>query len=251
MRLISIGHSSASRTTPPNCGSGASARRISWDPQVSSRSTTARCWHCHRRARRSFPRLLSFSKWAGARLPIPTIWSPRPACVLSTSTTSRSWGSTMLAEERPQASFGPKASLQELHFEIEQLNSEYAYVLDNEHYDDFLDFFVEDCLYRVVPRENHLLRLPIAAIHCESKGMIKDRVYAARQSTMAEPRTLRHFISNVRSEEVGDEEVRAEANVLIVQTMINRMTEIVLSGIYLDRIVRGDGRYLFKERLCI
>jgi 3-phenylpropionate/cinnamic acid dioxygenase small subunit len=157
----------------------------------------------------------------------------------------------MLAEAQPQALVAPKASLQELHFEIEQLNSEYAYALDNERYEEFPELFVEDCLYRVVPRENHLLGLPIAAIHCESKGMIKDRVHAARESTMAEPRTLRHFISNVRVLEAGADEIRAEANVLIVQTMINRMTEIVLSGFYLDRIVRTGGRLRFKERLCI
>ncbi|HML14083.1 MAG TPA: aromatic-ring-hydroxylating dioxygenase subunit beta [Xanthobacteraceae bacterium] len=155
----------------------------------------------------------------------------------------------MLAEAQPQVA--ATASLQELHFEIEQLNSEYAHVLDNERYEEFAELFVEDCLYRVVPRENHLLGLPIAAIHCESKGMIKDRVHAARESTMAEPRTLRHFITNVRVLEAGADEVRAEANVLIVQTMINRMTEIVLSGFYLDRIVRAGGRLRFKERLCI
>jgi 3-phenylpropionate/cinnamic acid dioxygenase small subunit len=153
----------------------------------------------------------------------------------------------MLAE----APVAPMASLQELHFEIEQLNSEYARVLDNERFEEFPEFFVEDCLYRVVPRENHLLGLPIAVIHCESKGMIEDRVYAARESTMAEPRTLRHFITNVRILEASGEAIRAEANVLIVQTMINRMTEIVLSGFYLDSIVRCDGRLLFKERLCI
>jgi hypothetical protein len=39
--------------------------------------------------------------------------------------------------------------------------------------------------------------------------------------------------------------------VLIVQTMINRMTEIVLAGVYLDRIARDGERLLFKERLCI
>jgi anthranilate 1,2-dioxygenase small subunit len=157
----------------------------------------------------------------------------------------------MLADEQPQEAFTSMASLRELHFEIEQLNNRYAHVLDSEHYEEFPDFFVEDCLYRVVPRENHLLGLPIAAIHCESKGMIKDRVFAARESTMAEPRTLRHFISNVRILEAGAEAIRAEANVLIVQTMINRMTEIMLSGFYLDRIVRSDGRLRFKERLCI
>jgi 3-phenylpropionate/cinnamic acid dioxygenase small subunit len=155
----------------------------------------------------------------------------------------------MLAEA--QASAVPIASLRDLHFEIERLNSEYARILDDERFEEFSELFVEDCLYRVVPRENHLLGLPIAAIHCESKGMIKDRVYAARESTMAEPRTLRHFITNVRILEAGDATIRAEANVLIVQTMINRMTEIVLSGFYRDRIVRRDGRFLFKERLCV
>jgi 3-phenylpropionate/cinnamic acid dioxygenase small subunit len=157
----------------------------------------------------------------------------------------------MPAEAQPQAPTALKASLQEFHFEIEQLNSEYGHLLDNERYEEFAELFVEDCLYRVVPRENHLLGLPIAAIHCESKGMIKDRVYAARESTMAESRTLRHFITNIRILEAGTEAIRTEANVLIMQTMINRMTEIVLSGTYLDRIVRSGGRLRFKERLCI
>jgi len=157
----------------------------------------------------------------------------------------------MLAEAQPPAAAAATSSLQQLHFEIERLNSDYARILDDERFEEFPDLFVDDCLYRVVPRENHLLGLPIAAIHCESKGMIKDRVYAARESTMAEPRTLRHFITNLRILEAGGEEIRAEANVLLVQTMINRMTEIVLSGFYLDRIVRSDGRFLFKERLCV
>ena len=157
----------------------------------------------------------------------------------------------MLAEAQTGARGVPMASLQELHFEIEQLNSEYARILDSERFEEFPELFVEECLYRVVPRENHLLGLPIAVIHCESKGMIKDRIYAARESTMAEPRTLRHFITNIRILEAGDEAVRAEANVLVVQTMINRMTEIVLSGFYLDRIVRSGDRLRFKERLFI
>jgi 3-phenylpropionate/cinnamic acid dioxygenase small subunit len=139
----------------------------------------------------------------------------------------------------------------DVHFELTALNTEYAHALDTGRYDAWLDFFVDDCLYRVVPRENYVLGLPIALIHCESKGMLRDRVLAARDSTMAEPRTIRHFISNIRVLEASDTEIRAEANVLIVQTMINRMTEIVLSGFYLDRITRSEGRLLFKERLCI
>src|SRR6516225_2651645 len=230
----------------------ASAKRISWVRPVSSQSTTARSWRCRKRGRRSFPIPTRFWKWADSRSPIPTTWSLRPACAPFTSTTSRSWGSIMLAEAQTGAPGVPMLSLQELHFEIEQLNSEYARILDNERFEAFPELFVEDCLYRVVPRENHLLGLPIAVIHCESKGMIKDRVTAARESTMAEPRTLRHFITNIRVLDAGNDDViRAEANVLVVQTLIHRMTDIVLSGFYLDRIVRSDGRLLFRERLCI
>jgi 3-phenylpropionate/cinnamic acid dioxygenase small subunit len=155
------------------------------------------------------------------------------------------------AETAPAAALGTATSAAELYLELVALNNDYADVLDTGRYDDFPELFVEDCLYRVVPRENFLLDLPIAVIHCESKGMVKDRVYAARESTMAEPRTFRHFISNIRVLEASDAAVRAQANVLIVQTMINRMTEIVLSGCYRDLIVRRDGRLLFKERLCI
>lgn len=156
----------------------------------------------------------------------------------------------MLADVAPLAPIRRKSAA-ELHFELAALNAEYAHALDSERYDAWLDLFVEDCSYRVVPRENHVLGLPIALIHCESKGMLKDRVVAARDSTMAEPRTIRHFITNVRVLDADEDEIRAEANVLIVETMINRMTEIVLSGVYLDRIARDGERLLFKERLCI
>jgi 3-phenylpropionate/cinnamic acid dioxygenase small subunit len=157
----------------------------------------------------------------------------------------------MLAEAKYLAPIMSPNSAIELHFELTALNTEYAHVLDNQRYEEWPGLFVDDCLYRVVPRENHVLGLPIALIHCESKGMLEDRVVATRDSTMAEPRTIRHFVSNIRVLEANDEEIRAEANVLIVRTMINRMTEIVLSGFYLDRIVRRDMRLLFKERLCI
>ena len=157
----------------------------------------------------------------------------------------------MLAEAEAMAPAAPAASAAELHFELGRLNAEYGHALDNARYDDWLALFTEDCLYRVVPRENHDLGLPIALIHCESKGMLKDRVEAARDSTMAEPRTLRHFITDVRVLEAGAAEIRAEANVLLVQTLINRMTEIVLAGFYRDRLVRADGRLRLRERLCV
>jgi 3-phenylpropionate/cinnamic acid dioxygenase small subunit len=156
----------------------------------------------------------------------------------------------MLAEvKKPPAPAGMSAL--EVHYAVTQLNNEAAAALDNEKYDEFPPLFVEDAVYRVVPRENYVLGLPVAAIHCESRAMIEDRLFAARESTMSEPRTTRHIVSNVRILEANDQEIRAESNVLIVETLSHRMTQILLSGVYIDRIVRSGGRLLFKERLCV
>lgn len=145
----------------------------------------------------------------------------------------------------------PSPSVVELHYAVTALNNEYAALLDAERFEEWAELFTEDATYRVIPRENYVLGLPIASIHCESRGMIEDRVYAARESTMSEPRTLRHLVTNVRVLEHGDDEIRAEAHVLVVQTLSRRMTEIVLSGVYLDRIVAAGGRLRFRERLCV
>lgn len=139
----------------------------------------------------------------------------------------------------------------QLQLEITELNHDYAAALDNGRFETWPDFFTDDCLYRIVPRENHLRGLPIAIMHCESRGMLQDRAYAVRETVMAQPRTLRHFVTNIRVLAATESEIKTEANFLIVRTMLDRMTEILIAGCYLDRIVRLEGKLRFKERLCI
>lgn len=139
----------------------------------------------------------------------------------------------------------------QLQLDITDLNHDYAATLDSGEFDRWPDFFTEDCLYRIVPRENHLRGLPIAIMHCESRGMLQDRAYAVRETVMAQPRTLRHFVTNIRVLAATESAIKAEANFLILRTMLDRMTEILMAGCYLDQIVRQAGRLLFKERLCV
>jgi salicylate 5-hydroxylase small subunit len=139
----------------------------------------------------------------------------------------------------------------ELYFALTELNHDYAAALDNEEFERWPDFFAEDCLYRIVPRENHVRGLPIALMHCESKGMLRDRAYAVRHTAMTQSRTLRHIVSNLRILQVEPTHVATEANFLILRTMPERLTEILMAGRYLDRVVREDGRLCFKERLCV
>jgi 3-phenylpropionate/cinnamic acid dioxygenase small subunit len=139
----------------------------------------------------------------------------------------------------------------ELRLEIEDLYAEYCAALDDGRYEDWPELFTEACLYRVVPRDNYDRGLPIALMHCESRGMLRDRVVAVRETAYYAPRLLRHIVSFIRAKPVECGEIRSEANYLVLQTLADQPTELFNSGRYLDRLVREDGRLRFKERLCI
>jgi salicylate 5-hydroxylase small subunit len=139
----------------------------------------------------------------------------------------------------------------DLRFEIEDLYTAYANTLDEARYRQWPEFFMEDALYRIVPRENYVRGLPIATMHCESKGMIQDRAYAVEELNMVQPRVLRHFISGLTIDSIDGDRIKAGANFLVVQTLFEQLTEIVMAGRYVDEIVRQDGRLLFQSRLCV
>ena len=139
----------------------------------------------------------------------------------------------------------------ELRFEIEDLYTDYANTLDRADYKEWCNFCVDDAIYRIVPRENYVRGLPIAVMHCESKGMIQDRAYAVEELNMTQPRVLRHFVSCLAIESADGDRIKAGANFLVVQTLFEEMTEIVMAGRYVDEIVRQDGRLLFQRRDCV
>jgi 3-phenylpropionate/cinnamic acid dioxygenase small subunit len=73
---------------------------------------------------------------------------------------------------------------------------------------------------------------------------------------MYAPRTLQHFVTNVRVLEVkagpgATATIRAQSNYLLLQTLVDGPTTIQQSGRYYDTFVRANGRLLLKERQCI
>ena len=52
---------------------------------------------------------------------------------------------------------------------LTQLNADYASAVDAADWDAWCDFFTDDCVYRLVPRENHERGLPLATLAFESK----------------------------------------------------------------------------------
>ena len=78
--------------------------------------------------------------------------------------------------------------------ELLQLQATYAAVVDAGDWDAWCELFIDDCCYRLQPRENHDRGFPLATLSFESKGMLKDRVATIRETSMFAPRYLRHIV---------------------------------------------------------
>jgi 3-phenylpropionate/cinnamic acid dioxygenase small subunit len=113
------------------------------------------------------------------------------------------------------------------------------------------ELFTNACVYKVVPRENHELGLPIAVIYCESRDMLFDRVVALRETALYAPRIVRRITSAACVRAIEDDGLRVTANFAVFQTVPDRPSELFLCGRYQDRIVDDAGTLRFAERLCI
>lgn len=138
-----------------------------------------------------------------------------------------------------------------LRLEVEDLLHQYAAVLDAGELEQWPELFTEDCFYEVIPRDNYERGLPLALIRCESKGMLKDRVFAIRETIMYEPRYMRHVISGIRVTGHDDHGLTVEANYAVFETPLHDVTRVFNVGRYLDRIVREADQLKFAEKHCI
>src|ERR1700756_5758757 len=75
---------------------------------------------------------------------------------------------------------------------------DYYAVLDDLRLEEWPDFFTEDCLYRVIPRENFEAGYTLSTIFAESRGMLVDRVLGMTRTQMFAPRTYRRFPGPLR-----------------------------------------------------
>jgi 3-phenylpropionate/cinnamic acid dioxygenase small subunit len=79
--------------------------------------------------------------------------------------------------------------------------------------------------------------------------MLQDRVVGLVRTQVYAPRYYRRFLSNIRiiGHEAGGTRVRQ--NVLVVQTLIDKQSDIVLCGGAYDLVTRDEGRLRFRERV--
>ena len=128
---------------------------------------------------------------------------------------------------------------------------DYYAVLDDVRLEEWPGFFTEDCLYRVIPRENFEAGYTLSTIYAESRGMLIDRVMGVTRTQMYAPRYYRRFPGPLRVVSRDGDSVRVRHNLLVVQTLIDRQTEIVLSAVCHDLLVEDEGRIRLRERIVV
>lgn len=139
----------------------------------------------------------------------------------------------------------------ELRCDIADLYAAYAACLDDGRYGDWPAFFVEDCRYRVVPRENYERGLPLSIMDLQSQGALRDRVYGIESTLFHAPYYQRHIIGPARVTGREGDEIGTEANYLVIRTKRDMPSEVFNAGRYVDRIVVTSDGLRFAAKTCV
>lgn len=139
----------------------------------------------------------------------------------------------------------------EMRMGLEEFYFRYAECLDGGRLQQWPEFFLDSCSYRVTTRRNLRLGPEEDLLSLRTKTSMRDRIVAIGQSEDYEPHTQRHFITNFRLQVTAENDLRVTANVQILRTFPDRASEFLASGYYLDRVAMTGTRFTFREKLCV
>ena len=136
-------------------------------------------------------------------------------------------------------------------FAITQLYADYASAADSGNWDLWPEFFIDNCVYRVQPRENHERGFPLATLSLTSKGMLRDRVYGIKETLFHDPYYQRHVVGTPVIREAEPDRWRCEANYAVFRTKLSEASTVYNVGRTLDVVVRTPDGLKFAVRECI
>jgi len=123
--------------------------------------------------------------------------------------------------------------------------------IDQDKLEEWPEWFTEDGVYRVIPRENLEQNLPLAVLFFEGRDMLRDRVTSLRQANIYNKHYSRHLITNILIEEGTDGRHRAHSNYTYYTTDLEGTTSLFSVGAYDDEIVFVGGQARLKQRTVI
>ncbi|WP_092440340.1 aromatic-ring-hydroxylating dioxygenase subunit beta [Collimonas sp. OK607] len=137
------------------------------------------------------------------------------------------------------------------YFDLMRLYADYASVVDAADWDKWVDFFTEECEYKVQPRENYERGFPLATLSLLSRGMLKDRAYGIRETLFHDPYYQRHVVGVPLVLKHDGDLIVSEANYAVFRTKLSQDSTVFNVGRYLDRVRITPLGLKFESRLCI
>ena len=138
------------------------------------------------------------------------------------------------------------------YFELTQLYGNYASAVDAADWDAWPEFFIDDCVYKLQPRENHERGFPLSTLAFDSKGMLKDRVYGIKETLFHDPYYQRHVVGTPVVHKIdADGRIHSEANYAVFRTRLSKESTVFNVGRTLDEVVRTPQGLKFASRLVI
>ena len=134
---------------------------------------------------------------------------------------------------------------------VVQLHADYAAALDAGRWELWPDFFTDDGVYRLQPRENFERGFPLATLAFEGRGMLQDRVYGIRETLFHDPYYQRHVVGAPVLRRAEGGRIECEANYAVFRTKLSEPTTVFSVGRYLDTIVPTPQGLKFAVRLCV
>ena len=134
---------------------------------------------------------------------------------------------------------------------LQQLYADYALAVDSGQWDLWPEFFTEQCVYKLQPRENFERGFPLCTLMFTSKGMLKDRVYGIRETLYHDPYYQRHVVGAPVVRKVEDGCIHSEANYAVFRTKYDKESTVFNVGRYIDTVVHTPQGLKFAQRLCV
>lgn len=134
---------------------------------------------------------------------------------------------------------------------INDLMADYCHYLDDDRLEEWLDFFTEDCQYKILSRENVEDSLPLELLSCRNKNMLRDRILSLREANIYNIHFDKHLLGAVRILGAENGGYRVQANYSLYQSNQDGVSELFSVGTYRDLITFADGKPLFKEKIAV
>jgi len=138
-----------------------------------------------------------------------------------------------------------------LRLELGAFLDDYISVIDNNQLELWPGFFVDDCLYEIMSKENEESSMPAPLIRCEGIAMIRDRVVSLRNANIYEFPIYRHFVSGLSFERIDADSVSLTASYLVINTSPAGFSSVYQAGRYYDRLVRVGASWRIKSKRAV